>query len=146
MLLIINGRIPIHNVVLSMNIIFNELVMLSKNLSIDTPIEREKISVHVEHLVDALDIDNVVVQDALIVEISPNIDGSSIVEHSSLGCSLHNVLLILIGSEDILNHLKRLIEECNVPYTISVVEKIEGNSYILLIILRLLLLLITTNG
>jgi hypothetical protein len=39
--------------------------------------------VQVEHLIDIPDIDNVVVQEAPIAEISSIIDDSSIVEHSS---------------------------------------------------------------
>lgn len=44
---------------------------------------REK-SVQVDQLVNVLDIDNIVVQDAPIAEIFPIIDDSSIVEHSFL--------------------------------------------------------------
>ena len=65
-------------VVLSRNVIFNESAMFYDNLSIDAPVEGEKISVQVEHLIDSLDVDNV------IAEISPIVDDSSIVEHSSL--------------------------------------------------------------
>jgi hypothetical protein len=57
--------------------------MFYDNLSIDAPIEGEKVSVQVEHLIDAPDVYNVVVQEAPIAEISPIIDDSSIVEHSS---------------------------------------------------------------
>ena len=53
-------------VVLRRNVIFNESTMFYDNLSIDAPIEGEKVSVHVEHLIDAPDVDNVVVQDAPI--------------------------------------------------------------------------------
>jgi hypothetical protein len=71
-------------VVLSRNVIFNESTMFYDNLSIDAPIEGEKVSVQVKHLIDAPDVYNVVVQEAPIAEISPIIDNSSIVEHSSL--------------------------------------------------------------
>ena len=62
---------------LSRNVIFNESAMFYDNLSIDAPVEGEKISVQVEHLIDSSDVDNV------IAEISPIVDDSSIVEHSS---------------------------------------------------------------
>jgi len=64
-------------VVLSRNVIFNESAMFYDNLSIDAPVEGEKISVQVEHLIDSLDVDNV------IAEISPIVDDFSIVDHSS---------------------------------------------------------------
>jgi hypothetical protein len=71
-------------VVLSRNIIFNESAMFYDNLSVNAPVEGEKISVQVEHLIDAADVDNVIVQDVPIAEISLIIDDSSIIEHSSL--------------------------------------------------------------
>jgi hypothetical protein len=58
--------------------------MFYDNLSIDALIEGEKVSVQVEHLIDITNVDNVVVQEAPIAEISIIVDDSSIVEHSSL--------------------------------------------------------------
>jgi hypothetical protein len=70
-------------VVLSRNVIFNESAMFYDNLSVDAPVEGEKISVQMEHLIDTPDVDNVAVQDTPSAKISPIIDDSSIVEHSS---------------------------------------------------------------
>lgn len=70
-------------VMLSRNVIFNETVMFVDNPSVDAPIEGEKISVQVERLIDSPDVDNAIVQDAPIAEISPIVDDSSIAEHSS---------------------------------------------------------------
>ncbi|KAL5680478.1 hypothetical protein ACJX0J_006863, partial [Zea mays] len=68
-----------------MNIIFNEL-----------------------HLVDALDIDNVVVQDALIVEISPNIDGSSIKRLKAITSTDYNKWMIAMQDE--MNKIQGIIQ------------------------------------
>ena len=57
---------PDSKVVLSRNVIFNESAIFYDNLSIDALVGGEKISVQVEHLIDAPDVDNVVVQDAPI--------------------------------------------------------------------------------
>ena len=92
-------------VVLSRNVIFNESAMFHDNLSSDAPVEGEKISVQVEHLIDALDVDNVAIQDAPIAEISPIVDDSSIVEHSSLVVQPPQRSL-LIGLEGSPNQLK----------------------------------------
>jgi len=92
-------------VVLSRNVIFNESAMFYDNLSIDAPVEGEKISVQVEHLIDAPYNDNAAVQDAPIVEISPIVDDSSIVEHSSLVVQPPQRSL-LIGLEGSPNQLK----------------------------------------
>ena len=92
-------------VVISSNIIFNEwsiFLMLPDNLSTDAPVE--KSSVQVEHFlnVDSTpDDDNTTVQDAPIIDdLLVDVD-SSIAE-----CSLHNILLQLIGPEGLLSQLK----------------------------------------
>jgi len=43
---------------LSRNVIFNKTVIFVDNPSVDAPVEGEKISVQVEHLIDALEVDN----------------------------------------------------------------------------------------
>jgi len=89
-------------VVISRNVIFNESVMLPDNLSTDAPVE--KSSVQVEHFlnVDSTpDDDNTTVQDAPIID-DPLVD----VDSSVAECSLHNILLQLIGPEGLLNQLK----------------------------------------
>lgn len=63
------------------NVIFNGSSMLSNNISIDAHIKKEKISVHVEHLNGAPNIDNVAIEDSYIYEIYPIMDHSSIIEH-----------------------------------------------------------------
>ena len=89
-------------VVISRNIIFNESVMLPDNLSTDAPVE--KSNVQVEHFLDidnTLDNDDDAVQDAPIID-DPLVD----VDSSVAECSLHNILLQLIGPEGLLNQLK----------------------------------------
>jgi hypothetical protein len=63
------------------NVIFNGYYILYNNISIVAHIKKEKISVHVEHLNGAPNIDNIVVEDSYISEISPIMDHSSIIEH-----------------------------------------------------------------
>ena len=108
-------------VVLSRNVIFNESAMFYDNLSIDAPVEGEKISVQVEHLIDSSDVDNV------IAEISPIVDDSSIVEHSSLVVQSPQRSIATDRARRQPKPVKRLIEECNVSYAMSVAEEIEGN-------------------
>ena len=81
----------------------------------------------VEHLIDAPDVDNVVVQDALIAKISPIVDNSSIVEHSSLVVQSPQRSIAAGKARRKPKPVKRLIEECNVSYAMSVAEEIEGN-------------------
>ena len=57
--------------------------MFVDNCSVDAPVEGEKISVQVEHLIDAPEVDNAFIQDTSITRISPIVDDSSIIEHSS---------------------------------------------------------------
>ena len=112
---------------LSRNVIFNDYAMFHDNLSVDAPIEGEKVSMQVEHLIDAPDVDNVVVQDALIAKISPIVDNSSIVEHSSLVVQSPQRSIAAGKARRKPKPVKRLIEECNVSYAMSVAEEIEGN-------------------
>jgi hypothetical protein len=64
----------------------------------------------VEHLIDLPDVDNVAIQDAPIAEISPIVDDSSIVSILLQLCSLHNILLPLIGLERSPNQLKGILK------------------------------------
>ena len=112
---------------LSRNVIFNESAMFYDNLSSDAPVEGEKTSVQVEHLIDSPDVDNVAVQDAPIAEISPIVDDSSVVEHSSLVVQSPQRSIAVGSARRQPKPVKRLIEECNVAYAMSVVEEIEGN-------------------
>ena len=115
-------------VVLRRNVIFNETVIFVDNPSVDAPIEGEKISVQVEHLIDSPYVDNVVVQDAPIAEISPIVDDFSIVDHSSpvVQPPQHSIATDRARRQP--KPVKRLIEECNVAYAMSVAEEIKGNS------------------
>ncbi|WVZ50367.1 hypothetical protein U9M48_001625 [Paspalum notatum var. saurae] len=92
---------------LKRNVIFNETAMLSDNLSSDAPVEgQQKSSVQVELFIDVDNTpenDNAAVQDAHIPDNSPIVDDSA---HKPV---------------------RRLIEECNIAYALSVAEKIEGN-------------------
>jgi len=101
-------------VMLSRNVIFNETVMFVYNPSVDAPIEGEKISVLVEHLIDALQVDNAFVQDTHIAEISLIIDDSSIIEHSSLVVQSPQCSIALGRARRQPKPVKRYIEECNV--------------------------------
>jgi hypothetical protein len=85
--------------------------------------------VQVEHFIDVdstPDNDNVVVQDAPNVDDSTIVDDPSIVEHSSpvVQPPQHSIAndRPRRGSKP----RKRLIEECNVAYALSVAEEIEG--------------------
>jgi hypothetical protein len=102
--------------------------MFYDNLSIDASVEGEKVSVQVEHLIDTPDVDNVVVQEAPIAEISLIVDDSSIVEHSSPVVQSSQRSIASGRAKRQPKPLKRLIEECNVAYDMSVAEEIEGNS------------------
>ncbi|WVZ79655.1 hypothetical protein U9M48_027210 [Paspalum notatum var. saurae] len=119
-------------VVLSRNVIFNETGMLSDNLSSDAPIEgQQKSSVQVEHFIDVDNTpenDNDAVQDAHIPDNSPIVDDSSSVEHSSPVVQPPQHSIAADRSVRTRKPTRRLIEECNVAYALSVAEEIEGNS------------------
>jgi hypothetical protein len=115
-------------VVISRNIIFNESAMLPDNPSTSAPVQQTS-SVQVEHFIDVdstPDNDNVVVQDAPNVDDSPTVDDPSIVEHSSpvVQPPQHSITNDRPRREP--KPRKRLIEECNVAYALSVAEEIEG--------------------
>ncbi|WVZ61695.1 hypothetical protein U9M48_011528 [Paspalum notatum var. saurae] len=119
-------------VVLSRNVIFNETAMLSDNLSSDAPIEgQQKSSVQVEHFIDVDNTpenDNDAVQDADIPDNSPIVDDSSSVEHCSPVVQPPQHSIAADRSVRTRKPTRRLIEECNVAYALSVAEEIEGNS------------------
>ncbi|WVZ54400.1 hypothetical protein U9M48_005204 [Paspalum notatum var. saurae] len=119
-------------VVLSRNVIFNKTARLSDNLSSDAPIEgQQKSSVQVEHFIDVDNTpenDNDVVQDAHIPDNSPIVDDSSSVEHSSPVVQPPQHSIAADRSVRTRKPTRRLIEECNVAYALSVAEEIEGNS------------------
>lgn len=102
--------------------------MLPNNLWNYVPIKRDKISVQLEHSADAPDIDNVVVQDALITKISLIIDISSIVENFPLVMQLSQCSIVVDMVIRQPKQIKRSVDECNIAYVMSVVEEIEGNS------------------
>jgi hypothetical protein len=83
--------------------------------------------VQVEHLIDAPDINNVIVQNAPIAEISPIVDDSSVVEHSSLVVQSPQRSIAANRSKRQPKLFKRYIEECNVVYAMSIAKEIEGN-------------------
>jgi len=113
---------------LSRNIIFNETVMFDDNSSVDAPVEGEKISVQVEHLNDAPEVDNAFIQATPIAKISPIVDDSSIIEHSSPVVQSPQRSVATGRARRQPKPIKRYIEECNVAYAMSVAEEIEGNS------------------
>ena len=82
----------------------------------------------VEHLIDAPNIDNIVIQDAPIAEISPIVDDLSIVENSSPVVQSPQRSIAADRPKRQPKPVKRYIEECNVAYAMSVAEEIEGNS------------------
>jgi hypothetical protein len=92
--------------VLSRNVIFNEYAMLLDNLSIDALFKREKVSVHVEYSVDALHIDNIVVQMHLLMKFCQSLMVLLLLSILFHLCNLKNVLLLLIGLEDNPNQLE----------------------------------------
>jgi hypothetical protein len=115
-------------VVIRRNVIFNESAMLPDNPSSSAPFQQTS-SVQVEHFIDVDSTpnnDNVVVQDAPNVNDSLIVDDLSIVEYSSP--------VVQSPQHSITNDRprrgpktrKRLIEECNVAYALSVTEEIEG--------------------
>jgi ATP-binding cassette subfamily B (MDR/TAP) protein 1 len=112
-------------VVISSNVIFNESAMFLEDPSTSAPIQQTS-SVQVEHFIDVdstPDNDNVVVQDAPNVDDSPIVDDPSIVEHSSQPPQ-HSIANDRPKRGP--KSRKRLIEECNVAYALSVAEEIEG--------------------
>jgi hypothetical protein len=115
-------------VVISRNVIFKESAMLPDNPSTSAPVQQTS-SVQVEHFIDVDSIpdnDNVVVQDALNVDDSPTVDDPSIVEHSSLVVQPPQHSISSDRPRRGPKPRKRLIEECNVAYNLSVAEEIEG--------------------
>ncbi|CAD6202432.1 unnamed protein product [Miscanthus lutarioriparius] len=76
------------------------------------------------------DVDNAIVQDAPIAEISPIVDDSSIAEHSSLVVQSPQRSIAADRSRRQPKPVKRYIEECNVAYAMSVAEEIEDKSEI----------------
>ncbi|WVZ52949.1 hypothetical protein U9M48_003947 [Paspalum notatum var. saurae] len=119
-------------VVLSRNVIFNETGTLSDNLSSDAPIEgQQKSSVQVEHFIDVDNTpenDTVAVQDAQIPDNSPIVDDSSSVEHSSPVVQPPQHSVAASRAIWARKPVRRLIEECNIAYALSVAEEIEGNT------------------
>ncbi|WVZ88330.1 hypothetical protein U9M48_034864 [Paspalum notatum var. saurae] len=119
-------------VVLSRNVIFNETAMLSDNLSSDAPVERQqKTSVQVEHFIDVDNTpenDTVAVQDAQIPDNSPIVDDSSSVEQSSPVVQPPQHSVAASRAIRARKPVRRLIEECNIAYALSVAEEIEGNT------------------
>ena len=101
--------------------------MLPDNLSTDAPVE--KSSVQVQYFLNAdstPDDDNTAVQDAPIIDDPPVVD-SSVVEHSSTVVQPSQQHSIAANrTRRAPKPVKRLIEECNVAYTLSVAEEIEG--------------------
>jgi hypothetical protein len=115
-------------IVISRNVIFNESAMLHENPSTSAPVQQTS-SVQVEHFIDVdstPDNDNVLVEDAPNVDDSPIVDDPSIIEHSSP--------VVQPSQHSIANDRprrgpkprKRLTQECNVAYALSVAEEIEG--------------------
>ncbi|WVZ96476.1 hypothetical protein U9M48_042111, partial [Paspalum notatum var. saurae] len=117
-------------VVLSRSVIFNEIAMLSDNLSSDAPVEgQQKKSVQVEHFIDVDNTpenDSVAVQDAQIFDNSPIVDDTPSVEHSSPVVQLPQYSVAADRPIRARKPVRRLIEECNVAYALSVAEEIEG--------------------
>ncbi|WVZ74347.1 hypothetical protein U9M48_022542 [Paspalum notatum var. saurae] len=119
-----------------------KLLCYPTTLSSDAPVERQqKTSVQVEHFIDVDNTpenDTVAVQDAQILDNSPIVDDSSFVEHSSpvVQPPQHSVAASrAIGAR---KPVRRLIEECNIAYALSVAKKLKVIQN-LLIIPRLLL-------
>ncbi|WVZ96478.1 hypothetical protein U9M48_042111, partial [Paspalum notatum var. saurae] len=116
-------------VVLSRSVIFNEIAMLSDNLSSDAPVEgQQKKSVQVEHFIDVDNTpenDSVAVQDAQIFDNSPIVDDTPSVEHSSPVVQLPQYSVAADRPIRARKPVRRLIEECNVAYALSVAEEIE---------------------
>ncbi|WVZ72459.1 hypothetical protein U9M48_020916 [Paspalum notatum var. saurae] len=111
-------------VVISRNVVFNEPQMLHDTLT-DTPIgSHEKSSVLVEHFVDAprKEIDNV--PDEPISEDSSTVEDAPIVSRSSPPLQQRS---IAVDRTEGNRSRRRLIEECNIAYALSVAEEIEGN-------------------
>ncbi|WVZ72988.1 hypothetical protein U9M48_021363 [Paspalum notatum var. saurae] len=119
-------------VVLSRNVIFNETAMLSDNLSSDAPVEgQQKSSVQVEYFIDVDNTpenDNDAVQDAHIPHNSPIVDDSFFVEHSSPVVQPPQHSIAVDRAVRARKPVRRLIEECNIAYALSVAEEIEGNA------------------
>jgi hypothetical protein len=114
--------------VISRNVIFNESAMLSDNPSTSAPVQQTS-SVQVEHFIDVdstPNIDNVAIQDAPNVDDSPIVDDPSIVEHSSPVVQPPQHSFANDRPRRGPKPRKRLIEECNVAYALSVAEEIEG--------------------
>jgi hypothetical protein len=114
-------------VVVSRNVIFNESAMLPDNPSTSAPVQQTS-SVQVEHFIgvdSTPDNDNVGVQDAPNVDDSPNVDDPSSVEHSPVvKPPQHSIATDRPRRGP--KPRKRLIEECNVAYALSVAEEIEA--------------------
>jgi hypothetical protein len=101
--------------------------MLPDNLFTDAPVQ--KSSVQLEHFIDvdnSPDNDNVAVQDAPIIDDSPIVDDPSVVEHSSPVVQAPQHSIAADRARRAPKPVKRLIEECNISYALSVAEEIEG--------------------
>ncbi|WVZ97415.1 hypothetical protein U9M48_042955 [Paspalum notatum var. saurae] len=110
-------------VVISRNVVFNEPPMLHDTLA-NTPLgSNEKSSVQVEHFVDAQrkEIDSVpnepISEDSSVVEDVPIVSRFSPPPQRSIGVD---------RTRRQPKPVRRLIEECNIAYALSVAEEIEG--------------------
>ena len=102
--------------------------MLPDNPATSAPVQQNS-SVQVEHFIDVdstPDNDNVAIQDAPIIDDSPIVDDPPIVEHSSPVVQPPQHSIATDRARRAPKPRKRLIEECNVAYALSVVEEIEG--------------------
>ena len=105
--------------------------MLPHNLSTDDPVE--KSSVQVEHFlnVDSTpdndnDNDNADVQDAPIIDDPPVVVDSAVADHFSPVVQAPQHSIVVNRARKAPKPVKRLIEECNVAYALSVAKEIEG--------------------
>ncbi|WVZ69296.1 hypothetical protein U9M48_018104 [Paspalum notatum var. saurae] len=90
---------------------------------------RKKSSVQVEHFIDVDNTpenDNDAVQDAHIPDNSPIVDDSSSVEHFSPIVQPPQHSIAVDKAVRARKTVRRLIEECNIAYVLSVAEGIEG--------------------
>ena len=105
--------------------VFNEPTMLQGTLS-DTPVgSHEKSSVQVEHFVDVQRKEIYSVPDEPISEDSSAVEDAPIVSQSPPPPK-HSVTVDRTRRQP--KPVRRLIEECNIAYALSVAEEIEGNA------------------
>jgi len=103
--------------------------MLPDNLSTDAPVEKSSVQVENFLNVDSTpdnDNDNADVQDAPIIDDPPVVVDSAVAEHFSPVVQAPQYSIVVNRARKAPKPVKRLIEECNVAYALSVAKEIEG--------------------